>query len=731
MRHCAFIATLASFMLFACEGEEDAHDDARPPREVRDCPRTPCDITYMSAEENETAQRIEGVLVAEIKARELSRKESKDPAFIQGIGEVVAVIDALAGVRKVSAERRWIHYWTEPGGYRHDLRVADPVSIPAHAAEALLTREPDVRASLRVHYELTELTIRQQALIARGDRDPFEQGKQARLLSLWNWYTKAVADKREVYRTLSGELAAWRDYQEPRGGITIGINDDPWLPGATEEEDSAQQENFKRAHAHFTGWSELSLLYLTSHGHEEGFHISTGYVLGWAEEPVPEGFMEGDGGDRRGLNCADFWATRPPVGYRCDRHPGHTFEDRGKEGKTYTLYTLGFDHRHLARVGSDLADGGTILVTQACGTLKDIESDPVRKTFLGDRSVTMGGDGDMFASNDYPDDFVFDLITFNQPSNVVYSFIDPARLRQDSEAGVYRHYPSSRGARVAEAISIALPGTGVPLADGDVVPVIYDEEGRPRGFELELLYGGVLFESFSVDIGGVPYAAARDDGPAFWETRVFETSGAGGAREAELTRAPFYPFARETVSYDTPTTEGALVLLTNDRDILTDDPITLLAVTSLPEGGESYHSVTITPDPIQARWSIEARGEELAYEAREDFVEADYRESIERLTIFLREDQDALVGMDGEVKVDIVITGFQGGEGLYGGGGQATMSLEIKSLDLRCSSSSASVQIDRFEDQDHLSGSFIADGMYCGAEKAPLDLSGNFMLARP
>lgn len=650
--------------------------------------------------------------------KEAADLSPSDPAFQAMMSTIMSELEKLEGVKDVSVDGRWIQFTVLPGHYAHDVAIGLDLPLSSEVGKQLASAPEDLEG--RITRLFGSVEVKRQALVTQTATPLPRQMKRARFFAPWNWYFEEFTMAKGEFAHFRKELAKRRDYQAP-GSIEVITRESPWVP---------DEEHLDEGLLPFTGWSELDLINVVTHGKNAPLRLSTGIVIGSERG--------GDKANLVGITCEELWRSRVPRGIRCNKRLEIAVEG---EEEDFTLYVILVDQRFLENHGSKLADTRSILILEACSTLKSIAQDALLQQFIGQETVIYGGDEYVEATSVATFRYQIALLTFGLPTHIAYALLEEEDHTSHFGGGIYRLYPETKGLRAAEVISLHAPGEEGHLKDGSTLPVELDDEGRPRLLKVDARYFGVLTQDIDKTLFGAPQRYEIQDDPSLWVTRVEEMSGTGedATSKGNLLGEPRTLFTNPR-PVDTGLTEFKKELqLEFDRDLDTSDPIHLMATVELPEGGISTHTVSITPIPLEATWSLQGNEVTPRGTARGEYVDALHQEALGRLSIYLRDDQQAFLSQDGAYEVSLTIPGFKGTPGTYNGEnavpGWVSIDIEYREQDVRCVSARSTVELTRWESEEVFSGAFTTGSdtlCYVGDQAAQASpLSGTFLLNKP
>lgn len=700
-------------------GKDEPEPSSSPEAEVCD-PMSPAGCSWSLQSEQDIAHYNEalGVIDRHIDKQAATLAPS-DPEYQAMMATIVAELKKLDGIEGVSADERWIQFMTLPGKYGHDVVIGLDAPLSGEVGEQLAVAPADLERRIERLFE--SLETRRQALVTQTANPLPRQMKRARFFAPWNWYFEEFTHSKREFMHFRDELSKRRDYREP-GSIEVIVRESPWVP---------DDESLEEGLLPFTGWSQFDLINVATHGKNDPLRLSTGIVIGNERGGDPDNLI--------GITCKEFWRTKVPRGIRCTKHTDVLIDG---EEETFTLYEVLVDQRFLENHGSKLADTRSILILEACSTLKAIEQDPLFQAFIGPDTVVYGGDEFVLATSNATFRYQYALLSFGLPTHLAYALLDEEDHTSHFGGGVYRLYPEKGGLRASEVISLHAPDEYEPLQPGATLPVELDDEGKPRLLRVSANYFGVLTQDIDKTLFGVPQMYDIQDDPALWSTNIEEMSGPGkgATSKGDLLGGSKTLFSSpEPVKVD-PTTFEKEFLLKFDRDLDTSDPIYLKATVELPEGGESVHTVEITPIPLESTWALKGNEATPRGVARGEYVDALHQEALGRLSIYLRDDQQAFLSQDGAYEVSLTIPGFEGTPGTYNGEnagpGWVAIDIRYREQDVHCVSAKSTVELTRYESEDVFSGTFTTGEdtlCYVGDEPAveTSPLSGEFLLNKP
>lgn len=618
----------------------------------------------------------------------------------------IAKVQALPGIEQVERAGSGILITTD-AGYTFGVDIAE--ELPPGALEKLASPPADIEGIL-------SRTLATQALVSENASPLGKEKKRARLVAAWNWqFEEDVEELAEILREV-------RDYDHPQG-VEVFDFDNPW---PQDEVDMARRLDA------FRGWSGYDLIYVSAHGLEQGtdFRINTGIVIGYktdkASEPV-------------GYDCLRLRRVASmEFGIGCTGHRGGdvVLPDSGQE--VFGVYTLTLGTYWLTNSGSSLKGSRTLALFTACEILARERFDAFGAFFLGEESVLFAPDDVVTAREGTEAALLTELVTHGFTTKEAYARMDQAMLTSLRTPGVYRLLPRQAALRIVEVITMIDPARDDRLEDFDTLPVEFDEEGRPRLLSLTLEYVGVNESARDEEIYGERYTSEPETRAGLWLTDITELDGPDGEPIRSLLIGPKDPI----MSPHLVLLEGGFQLpvkLAFDRDLDTDEPVHIRATTRLPEGGESHHTLTITPKPIESAWTLLGNGQTSEREEGY-YVDALHQRQLDRLSVYLREDQEAFIQQDGDVEVSLTIPGFDGAPGTYSGQGGGTgwvlVDIEYNLQDIRCYSAKSTVELTTYEDEDNFTGTFATgDDTICYFQDEPVmeaaPFSGRFLLKKP
>lgn len=644
--------------------------------------------------------------------KEAADLSPSDPAFQAMMSTIRAELEKLEGVKDVSVDGRWIQFTVLPGHYAHDVAIGLDLPLSSKVGKQLAKAPEDLEERITRLFQSVE--VKRQALVTQTANPLPRQMKRARFFAPWNWYFEEYTMAKGEFAHFREELAKRRDYQTP-GSIEVITRESPWIP---------DEESVDEGLLPFTGWSELDLINVITHGKNAPLRLSTGLVIGNERGGMAENLV--------GMTCGEFWRLQAPRGIRCHKRLDVVIDG---EDEDFTTYELLIDQRFLENHGSRLSNTRSILILEACSTLKDIQKDPLLQAFIGQDSVVYGGDEDVASTSVATFRYQIALLTFGLPTHIAYALLEEEDHTSYFGGGVYRLYPETKGLRAAEVISLHAPGEEGHLKDGSTLPVELDDEGRPRLLKVDARYFGVLTQDIDKTLFGAPQRYEIQDDPSLWVTRVEEMSGPGedATSKGNLLGDPRTLFTNP-MPVDSGLTEFKKELqLKFDRDLDTTDPIYLMATVELPEGGISTHTVYITPIPLEATWSLEGNEVTPGGVARGHFVQGLHQEALARLSVYMRDDGESFLAGNSAHVVDLTLTGFEGSPGTYT---NTLVNIRYGAPDVRCVSATGRVELEAYTDADHFEGTFVtgADTVCYVRDEPAMDaspLSGTFLLNKP
>lgn len=731
--HLPFLVCLVALTLaFGCQ-RDPLPSKGKPPAP---CPEEgPCDFEARSDMEVATARAAAEIIDVSAPVQ-VAALPPDDPEYITMIGGIRERLLMLEGVREVAINGKQLTLITE-GGYPYMWHIGDDMGRPlSKDTIAMLTSPPDdleARIGRLLAAAREDSETRSLALVTEAKPREENQKKRARMFAPFAWHFADWIDTDAQFGSVRDELVKRRDYQG-EGRVEIITRDLPYP-----REDITIETGLLPFH----GWQARDFVWIQTHGHGDWFMLASGIVIGAKQRkerdlssPPEDRFDEVRA---YGIDCEEFrgqFTNEIPPGVHCFSHHANAVE--GAIDDSFTIHALAVDAYYLTRAGSSPSGARGIYMFESCATMKNFDTSPDKQSFLGEQSVIIGADGSISASNPFPTVFAEILIDSNTTSTRTYANFTPDWYTTKDFPGVLRHYPSTRGLRVAEAITLLEAGAREDehLTDGTEIPVELDEEGRPRLLSLDVIVRGVNPGALSKSIHGVPYMFEADlkGTHGLWELEVMET-GADGDIISSLTEGEHPLTSLEAVDItpggaDIPgNTRRAPLKLRFNRDIDTDEPIYLKAVVKLPEGGESVHTVRITPKPIEATWRLRASGEHTE-EVEEYYLVSEHTEVLSRLSLYLTDSQESFTGMSGPTEVDLSIRGFDGMPGTFSGAGSVAMSVFFRDLNISCNDASASVDLTRFASHKDLAGTFASgDAIVCKQDEAPLSIAitGSFL----
>lgn len=134
-----------------------------------------------------------------------------------------------------------------------------------------------------------------------------------------------------------------------------------------------------------------------------------------------------------------------------------------------------------------------------------------------------------------------------------------------------------------------------------------------------------------------------------------------------------------------------------------------------------------------ARWELVRDGNVMATD-QEFYAIARHTEAIDRLDVYLTDSQESFTGGDGELEVNISLVGFDGREGRYEGGAKVALEFQDRVLGIRCVATKGVVNLTRFEDAEHLTGTFASgEDVVCtqGTNRPNIVFRGQFKIDLP